>query len=240
MSVTPYRDSTESKKRQVEQMFDNISEKYDFLNHSLSFNLDKYWRNRAIGMLKKDAPTWLLDVATGTGDMVKPALRLRPDKIIGLDLSEGMLQVARRKFPPVSDGTSIEFIKGDSEQMPFEEGTFDAVTVAFGVRNFEQPVLGLTEILRVLRPGGRIVVLEFSKPRIFPFRQLYNFYFRNVLPLFGRLISKDSSAYTYLPESVSRFPEREAFMDLMQEAGFSNGYFKPLTLGVATLYTAIK
>jgi len=189
---------------------------------------------------KNDAPGWLLDVATGTGDMVKPALKLRPDKIVGLDLSEGMLQVARRKFPSVSDGTSIEFIKGDSEHLPFEDGTFDAVTVAFGVRNFEQPVLGLTEIHRVLNPGGRIVVLEFSKPRLFPFRQLYNFYFRNILPFFGRMISKDSSAYTYLPESVSRFPEREAFMELLQEAGFKNGYFKPLTLGVATLYTAIK
>lgn len=240
MSVTPYQDSNESKKRQVELMFDNISAKYDFLNHSLSLNLDRFWRNRAIALLRNESIVSLLDVATGTGDMIKPALRLKPQRIVGLDLSEGMLQVARRKFPSEINGCSIEFMKGDSENMPFKNATFDAVTVAFGVRNFENPVAGLTEISRVLRPGGRIVVLEFSKPRLFPFRQLYNFYFRNILPIAGRLISKDKSAYTYLPESVNQFPEREAFMELLRESGFRNGFFKPLTLGVATLYTAVK
>lgn len=240
MAVIPYKESTDSKKVQVEAMFDNISGKYDFLNHFLSFSLDKYWRRSAIELLKGDRPEMLLDVATGTGDMVKAALRLAPSKITGIDLSEGMLQVARKKKFPSSKNTLIEFVKGDSEDLPFPDQSYDAVTVAFGVRNFENPVKGLSEMLRVLRPGGKLVVLEFSKPVVFPFAQIYRFYFRYILPFFGKMLSKDKSAYSYLPESVSLFPEGNRFVDLLDEAGYRECHFRPLTFGVVTLYTGIK
>lgn len=240
MAVIPYKESTDSKKVQVEAMFDNISGKYDFLNHFLSFSLDKYWRRSAIELLKGDRPEMLLDVATGTGDMVKAALRLAPSKITGIDLSEGMLQVARKKKFPSSKSTLIEFVKGDSEDLPFPDQSYDAVTVAFGVRNFENPVKGLSEMLRVLRPGGKLVVLEFSKPVVFPFAQIYRFYFRYILPFFGKMLSKDKSAYSYLPESVSLFPEGNRFVDLLDEAGYRECHFRPLTFGVVTLYTGIK
>lgn len=240
MAVIPYKESTDSKKVQVEAMFDNISGKYDFLNHFLSFSLDKYWRRSAIELLKGDRPEMLLDVATGTGDMVKAALRLAPSKITGIDLSEGMLQVARKKKFPPSKNTLIEFVKGDSEDLPFPDQSYDAVTVAFGVRNFENPVKGLSEMLRVLRPGGKLVVLEFSKPVVFPFAQIYRFYFRYILPFFGKMLSKDKSAYSYLPESVSLFPEGNRFVDLLDEAGYRECHFRPLTFGVVTLYTGIK
>lgn len=240
MAVIPYKESTDSKKVQVEAMFDNISGKYDFLNHFLSFSLDKYWRRSAIELLKGDRPEMLLDVATGTGDMVKAALRLAPSKITGIDLSEGMLQVARKKKFPPSKNTLIEFVKGDSEDLPFPDQSYDAVTVAFGVRNFENPIKGLSEMLRVLRPGGKLVVLEFSKPVVFPFAQIYRFYFRYILPFFGKMLSKDKSAYSYLPESVSLFPEGNRFVDLLDEAGYRECHFRPLTFGVVTLYTGIK
>lgn len=240
MAVTPYKESTKSKKAQVETMFDNISGKYDFLNHFLSFSLDKYWRRKAIEQLRDDPPDEILDVATGTGDMVKTALRLTPSKITGIDLSEGMLQIARKKKYPSDGKTVISFLKGDSENLPFSDNSYDAATVAFGVRNFENPVKGLSEMHRVLRPGGKLVVLEFSKPTVFPFAQIYRFYFRYILPVFGRLLSKDKSAYTYLPESVNLFPEGEKFVDLMKEAGYSECVFRPLTFGVVTIYTGIK
>jgi len=240
MAVIPYKESTESKKVQVEAMFDNISGKYDFLNHFLSFSLDKYWRRKAIGLLKNDPPGELLDVATGTGDMVKTALRLSPSKITGIDLSEGMLQVARKKKYPSAAKTLVEFVKGDSENLPFPDESYDAATVAFGVRNFENPAQGLSEMIRVLRPGGKLVVLEFSKPTVFPFAWIYRFYFRYVLPVFGRVLSKDKSAYTYLPVSVNLFPEGEKFVDLMKEAGCRECVFRPLTFGVVTLYSGIK
>jgi demethylmenaquinone methyltransferase / 2-methoxy-6-polyprenyl-1,4-benzoquinol methylase len=240
MSVKPYKNSKESKKRQVEKMFDNISGKYDFLNHSLSLNLDRIWRKKAITLLKGTEVSTLLDVATGTGDMITPALKLKPEKIVGLDLSEGMLQIARTKFPGKAGNTQIEFIKGDSENLPFDNEQFDAETVAFGVRNFENTLKGLKEMHRVLRPGGKVVILEFSKPAGFPFRNIYRFYFKNLLPLFGRMISKDKEAYTYLPESVDIFPERENFVNIMEEAGFRQCSFKPLTFGVCTVYSGIR
>ncbi len=240
MSVKPYKNSTESKKRQVEEMFDNISGKYDFLNHSLSLNLDKYWRKVAVSNLRNLPVTSLLDVATGTGDMIKPALKLMPKRVVGLDISEGMLREARNKFPNRYKDTVIEFVKGDSENLPFPDNEFDAETVAFGVRNFEDTLKGLREMHRVLKPGGKIVVLEFSRPAVFPFRNIYQFYFTNLLPFFGRWVSKDKEAYTYLPESVRSFPEREEFTGMMKNAGFYDCKVRPLTFGVVSVYTGIK
>lgn len=240
MSVIPYKHSHESKKRQVEQMFDNIASKYDLLNHSLSLNLDKIWRRKAIKELRGSRVKSLLDVASGTGDMIKPALKLRPERVVGVDLSEKMLEIARRKYPKTVNETQIDFIKGDSEDLPFTDNEFDAQTVAFGVRNFENPLKGLSEMFRVLKPGGRVVVLEFAKPKGFLFRNIFQFYFKKLLPLAGRLVSKDKEAYSYLPESVDNFPEREDFTALMKQAGFADCRFKTLTFGVAAIYTAIK
>lgn len=240
MAVKPYKDSAGSKKQQVEQMFDNISHRYDFLNHFLSLSLDKWWRRKAIMELSDCQVMDLLDVATGTGDMVSAALRLSPRHIIGIDLSEGMLEIARRKKHLQKGGILIEFIKGDSEALPFEGNSFDAVTVAFGVRNFEDPQRGLSEIFRVLRPGKKLVVLEFSKPDRFPMKQLYNFYFKYILPLFGKVISKDNEAYSYLPESVLNFPEKEGFLSLMEAAGFRNNRYKRLTSGIVSIYVGEK
>jgi demethylmenaquinone methyltransferase / 2-methoxy-6-polyprenyl-1,4-benzoquinol methylase len=240
MSVKPYKNSRESKKRQVEEMFDNISGKYDFLNHSLSLNLDKYWRKVAVSTLRNLPLASLLDVATGTGDMIKPALKLKPERIVGIDLSEGMLRVARKKFPNIHKDTTVEFIKGDSENLPFDDNQFDAETVAFGVRNFENTLKGLCEMNRVLKPDGKIVVLEFSRPSAFPFRNIYQFYFKHLLPRLGRLVSKDKEAYTYLPESVNSFPEREDFIGIMENAGFRDCKVRQLTFGVVSVYTGIK
>lgn len=240
MSVKPYKSSQKSKKQQVEDMFDNISGKYDFLNHFLSLNLDKVWRKKAISCLKNSPVSSLLDVATGTGDMITPALKLNPSRIVGIDLSEGMLSHARKKFPSEINGTAISFRKGDSENLPFDDNEFDAETVAFGVRNFENTLKGLSEMYRVLKPGGKVVVLEFSRPATFPFRNIYQFYFKNLLPLFGRLVSKDKEAYTYLPQSVNSFPEREDFAGIMKNAGFRECNYKTLTFGVVAIYTGIK
>ena len=240
MSVNPYKNSQKGKKQQVEDMFDNISGKYDFLNHLLSLNLDKTWRRKAVACLNNLPVSSLLDVATGTGDMVKAALKLKPSRIVGIDLSEGMLDGARKKFPSEIDGTTISFLKGDSENLPFNDNEFDAETVAFGVRNFENVMKGLTEMYRVLKPCGKVVVLEFSKPASFPFRNIYLFYFKKLLPLIGRIVSKDKEAYTYLPQSVSSFPEREDFIGIMKSAGFRECSFRTLTFGVVSIYTGIK
>jgi demethylmenaquinone methyltransferase/2-methoxy-6-polyprenyl-1,4-benzoquinol methylase len=239
MTVKPYQDSPGSKKDQVEAMFDNISGKYDFLNHSLSLNMDKYWRRKAIQPLKDITVDLLLDVATGTGDMIKPAMMLKPRKIVGLDISEGMLQIAREKYQG-NTTTEIEFIKADSEDLPFEDGLFDAEMVAFGVRNFENTLKGLEEMFRVLKPGGMIVVLEFSKPSWEPFRSIYSFYFKRVLPFFGRLVSKDKEAYSYLPRSVDTFPERESFIGLLERVGFRECRYSTLTFGIVSIYTGSK
>lgn len=240
MAVVPYKEEQTSKKEQVARMFDNISHRYDFLNHFLSLGIDKGWRRKAINYLKPYKPKILLDVATGTGDFAIQALTLNPDKIIGVDISEGMLNMGRKKMIERKFDHKIELKSGDSENLPFQDNTFDAVTVAFGVRNFENLEKGLNEIKRVLKPDGRIVVLEFSKPSNFPFKQLYGFYFKNVLPRLGSWLSKDSAAYTYLPESVDAFPYGNDFISVLTKLGFTETNARPLTFGISSIYTAKK
>lgn len=240
MTVVPYKKDTSAKKDQVAKMFDNISGNYDFLNHFLSLGIDIIWRRKAIKQLVEITPKQILDVATGTGDFAIEALKLNPDKVVGVDISEGMLEVGRTKMKDRKLDDKIELLYGDSENLPFEENKFDAVIVAFGARNFENLENGLAEILRVVRPGGKVVVLEFSKPRKFPFKQLYNFYFKFVLPKIGRWVSKDSSAYTYLPESVQAFPDGEGFVKILNHLGYKNTSCKPLTFGISSLYTGTK
>ncbi len=240
MHVTPYKDSEQHKKQQVEQMFDNIAPKYDFLNHFLSLGIDKLWRKKAIRILSGYHSENLLDVATGTGDFAIAAARLKPKKIIGFDISEQMLAVGRTKAKRLGLDRMIEFIKGDSESMPFQNDQFDAITVAFGVRNFENLDGGLKEFYRVLKPDGVVVILEFSKPKHFPMKQFYLFYFFKILPFIGRMVSKDSSAYSYLPESVMAFPDDEKFLSILKKNGFSRTMQKRLTFGIATIYIAQK
>jgi len=240
MTVVPYKEDHSGKKEQVARMFDNISGNYDFLNHFLSLGIDTLWRRKAIRQLIEVRPKLILDVATGTGDFAVEALRLNPDKIIGIDISEGMLEMGRKKMAKRGLDSKIELRSGDSEKLPFEENKFDAIIVAFGVRNFENLEKGLSEMLRVLKPGGKVVVLEFSKPTVFPFRHLYHFYFRFVLPKIGRWVSRDSSAYTYLPESVQAFPDGKEFLGILSQLGFKNTSWTPLTFGISSLYTGIK
>lgn len=240
MQVTPYKDSDQQKKLQVEQMFDQIAPKYDFLNHFLSLGIDKLWRKKAIRILSAYKYDVLLDVATGTGDFAIAASKLNPTKIIGFDLSEQMLNVGRVKVDRLGLNKLIEFQKGDSEAMPFQDKQFNAITVAFGVRNFENLQNGLKEFHRVLKDDGVAVILEFSKPKYFPMKQLYLFYFFKILPFVGRMVSKDQSAYSYLPESVMAFPDDLKFLKLLQEIGFSRTMQKRLTFGIATIYIAQK
>lgn len=240
MTVLPYKEQTASKKEQVAKMFDNISRRYDFLNHFLSLGIDKLWRKKAINYLRPYAPKQMLDVATGTGDFAVQALMINPDKVTGVDISEGMLDMGRAKLIKRNLTDKIELLKGDSENLPFVENKFDAVTVAFGVRNFENLEKGLSEIFRVLKPGAHVVILEFSRPKAFPFRQIYNLYFKAVLPRIGRLVSKDSSAYTYLPESVEAFPDGNDFVGIMKKIGFKNTACKSLTFGISSIYTGQK
>ena len=240
-TVKPYKSSEKSKKEQVAEMFDNISGKYDFLNHFLSFGIDHYWRRKTISILKGQSPQLILDVATGTGDLAFSAFkRLQPKKIIGLDISKGMLEVGRVKIKRKNLEGSLEFIHGDSENLPFEDNYFDAVMVSFGVRNFEDLNAGLKEIYRVLKPTGQLLVLEFSKPKKFPVKQSYYLYSNFILPFFGKLISKDKSAYTYLPESVAAFPEGDAFLNELNQVNFKNTYYKLLSGGIASIYSAKK
>ena len=239
MDVLPYKEGV-SKKEQVAKMFNNISHRYDFLNHLLSLGIDKVWRKKAISVLKPLSPKKILDVATGTGDFAIQSIELNPDKIIGIDISEGMLDVGRRKITARNLGDKIELIRGDSENIPYSQNKFDAVTVAFGVRNFENLTRGLSEIKRVLRPGGMVVILEFSKPAAFPFKQLYHFYFRFVLPRIGSLVSSDKSAYTYLPKSVEAFPDGEDFLRILQDVGFKDTQCSSLTFGISTIYIGTK
>jgi len=240
MAVVPYKDASENKKTQVAQMFNSIAGKYDFLNHFLSAGVDIYWRKKAIGLLKKSAPKQILDIATGTGDFAIEALNVNPDKITGIDISEGMLAVGREKLTKKGLSGKIELLSGDSENLQFEANKFDAVTAAFGVRNFENLEKGLSEMNRVLKPGGRVVILEFSKPTAFPMKQAYNFYFKNILPVFGKMISKDQAAYTYLPESVQAFPDGKAFLNILEKVGFKNTQWQSLTFGICSIYTGIK
>ncbi|MFK7951822.1 MAG: bifunctional demethylmenaquinone methyltransferase/2-methoxy-6-polyprenyl-1,4-benzoquinol methylase UbiE [Ekhidna sp.] len=240
MTVLPYKDKSEAKKKQVADMFDSISGKYDFLNHFLSLGIDIRWRKKAIKYLQKDQPKQILDIATGTGDFAIESLKLNPNKVIGVDISEGMLNVGREKMIKKGLSEIIDMQSGDSENLHFEDNNFDAVIVAFGVRNFENLEKGLSEMNRVLKPGGKAVILEFSKPTAFPFKQLYNFYFKWVLPKIGKIVSKDNAAYTYLPESVNEFPFGNQFLDILQKTGFKNTTCKPLTLGISSIYTGEK
>lgn len=207
MAVVPYKNSKQGKKIQVEEMFDNISPKYDFLNHLLSANIDKIWRRKAIKKLQQSNPRSIIDIATGTGDFAISATKITGSKITGIDISEGMLEVGRRKIQKKGLSDRIEFLKADSENLPFLDNTFDAAIVGFGVRNFENLEKGLTEINRILKPGGMFIVLEFAKPIKSPFKEFYYFYFTKILPFLGRVVSKDNRAYTYLPESVNEFPD---------------------------------
>lgn len=238
--VFPYKEDNGSKKQQVARMFDSISGKYDFLNHFLSLGIDIRWRRKAIALLKDLQPKAILDVATGTGDFAVEALSLQPSKIIGVDISEGMLDVGRQKMKARQLDGIIELRSGDSEKLPFEDNFFDAVIVAFGVRNFEDLERGLSEMLRVVRPGGRIVVLEFSRPTKFPMKQLYNAYFTAILPLIGRWVSRDQAAYSYLPESVQAFPDGPDFIRILSDVGYKNPQCKSLTFGISSLYWGSK
>jgi demethylmenaquinone methyltransferase/2-methoxy-6-polyprenyl-1,4-benzoquinol methylase len=238
--IKPDQSTAASKKEQVEDMFDSIAPHYDFLNRFLSLGIDRGWRRKAIQSLKPVAPKLILDVATGTGDLAIEALKLHPDKVIGIDLSEQMLEMGREKIARKKLDSYIELKKGDSEHLRFESNIFDAVTVAFGVRNFEHLQEGINEMYRVLKPGGRIAVLEFSRPKSFPFKQIYHLYFNYVLPLWGRILSNSKNAYTYLPESVKHFPEGTDFTAYLERAGFTHTHVQPLTFGICSLYTAIK
>lgn len=240
-TVTPYNQK-EDKKAQVGRMFDGIAPYYDFLNRLLSLGIDRIWRKRAIAQLNPADHRRILDVATGTADVAIQTARQVPtvEHITGMDLSEAMLEIGRQKIKRQSLHDRIVLEQGDSENLPYPDNSYDAVTVAFGVRNFEHLERGLAEMFRVLQPGGKLVVLEFSRPTAFPFKQLFNFYFANILPLIGRLQSKDPRAYRYLYESVQAFPDGQQFADILKQTGFNTTQWIPLTLGVCTIYTGEK
>ena len=234
--LTPY-ETGESKKQQVATMFNNVAGTYDFLNHFFSVGIDKLWRRKLVNLIGINQPKFILDVATGTADLAIAETRLQPDKIIGVDISEKMLDVGREK---IKKYPNIELQTGDSENLQFPENTFDAVSVSFGVRNFENVPAGLSEMRRVLKPNGKVFILEFSKPSNWLVQKLYYFYFCNVLPFMGKLISKDARAYTYLPESVRLFPDGQKFVELLKQAGYKNIECKPLTFGISTIYIGEK
>jgi demethylmenaquinone methyltransferase / 2-methoxy-6-polyprenyl-1,4-benzoquinol methylase len=239
--VTPYKDSQLNKKEQVEQMFDKISGNYDGLNRVISFGIDVKWRKKVIILVAATAPKAVLDIATGTGDLaISLAKNTSAKRIVGLDISEGMLAVGRKKIAAKNLSDKIEMVQADSEALPFDDNTFDAITVAFGVRNFENLEKGLAEIHRVLKPGGIFVVLETSVPTKFPFRQGYYFHTKVLLPIIGKLFSQDKVAYSYLSESAASFPYGEKFNNILRKIGFTNVEDKPQTFGVATIYTASK
>ena len=239
-TVKPYKDSSSSKKEQVAEMFDNIAGNYDFLNHFLSLGIDIYWRKQLVKHLKKQAPKTILDVATGTGDLAIAMLKAKPEKVIGIDISNGMLEVGRKKMKEKSLDHIITLQQADSEELPYEDNSFDAVCVSFGARNFENLEKGLTEMRRVLRDGGQLYILEFSQPTLFPFKQLYQFYFKAILPLIGKVVSKDNSAYSYLPESVKAFPFGKELNTIIENCGYTNAKNIPLTLGISSIYIAKK
>lgn len=240
--ITPYvTPEQEAKKNQVARMFDGIAHRYDFLNHFFSLGIDVLWRKSCIRILRNEQPEKLLDVATGTADFAIEAVRMGLDvHVTGVDISAGMLDVGREKIAARGWNDRIELIQGDSVALPFDEGSFDGFTVAFGVRNFEDLQGGLQDMLRVLKPGAMGLVLEFSKPKHFPIKQLFGLYFKHIMPTVGKWVSKDPAAYTYLPESVQAFPEGEAFLDEMRKAGFVDVKAKSLTGGIATIYTGRK
>ena len=238
--IKPYKDSTLGKKEQVAQMFNNISQDYDGLNRVISLGIDVSWRKKVVKLVGENKPKQILDIATGTGDLALMMSQLNPDRIVGLDISEGMLEVGKQKISKANLSKTIDMVVGDSENIPFEDNTFDAITVSFGVRNFEDLDKGLQEICRVLKPGGKFVVLETSNPTKFPFKQGYKFYTNFILPVIGKLFSKDKVAYSYLSESANSFPFGKAFNNILEKNGFKNAKDLPVTFGVASIYTALK
>ena len=238
--VKPYGNENTSKKEEVAEMFNNISKRYDFLNHFLSLGIDKIWRRKAVNMLRPLNPKRILDLASGTGDFAIESLKLNPTEIVGMDISEGMLEVGSIKMKTKGYDNVITMRLGDSEDLPFEDGYFDALTVGFGVRNYENLEKGLAEMLRVVRKGGKIVILEFSKPKKFPVKQYYAFHSRYIIPFFGKRISKDEKAYAYLPESVAAFPEGEAMKEILLKVGYLNVESKLVSAGIATIYSGDK
>lgn len=240
VKVTPYKDSDLNKKEQVTKMFDTISKEYDGLNRVISFGIDVKWRNKVVALVKETQPETILDIATGTGDLAINLTKTNAKKIIGLDISEGMLDVGRKKITNKNLEQTITMMVGDSENLPFENDTFDAITVAFGIRNFENLEKGLSEILRVLKPNGIFAILETSVPSKTPYKQGYKFYTKYILPSIGKLFSKDQMAYSYLSESASVFPHGETLNNILRKIGFINVNNKPQTFGVASIYTASK
>jgi demethylmenaquinone methyltransferase/2-methoxy-6-polyprenyl-1,4-benzoquinol methylase len=239
-SIVPDQHSELGKKQQVENMFDGIAHNYDFLNRLLSFRIDVLWRNRVIKMLKPFKPQRILDVATGTADLAIALQKLNPQSVIGIDISAGMLAIGQQKIEQKKLNNNITLQKADSENLPFEDNYFDAVTVAFGVRNFENLEKGLSEIRRVLKPDGQFIILEFSKVKVFPLKQLYHFYFRYITPFVGRIFSKSNQAYTYLPNSVAVFPEGEEMCVILQNVGFKQPLCKHVSFGIASIYQSKK
>ena len=240
-TIVPFKNEKEGKKKQVEHMFDQIAFRYDFLNRFLSGGIDVWWRKKAISQLKALQPKTILDVATGTGDLAIISYKvLHPEKITGIDISEGMLEIGRKKILKAGLGNKIELFKGDSEAILFPDNSFDAVTVAFGVRNFENLEKGLSEIRRVLKPGGRLVVLEFTRPHAPVVKQLYGFYMKYITPAIGKVFAKNTDAYQYLNDSVFQFPERQNFTNILNQSDYRNAFYKTLTFGICTIYCAEK
>ena len=240
-TIVPFKDSTDSKKKQVEKMFDKIAFRYDFLNHFLSAGIDVGWRKKAIKQLRSLNPKSILDVATGTGDMAILANKLlTADKIIGIDISEGMLEIGKKKIEKLGLQQRIALLKGDSETILFDNNSFDAVSVAFGVRNFQDLELGLSEIKRVLKPGGKLVVLEFTKPKLPVIKNFYNLYLNLIAPTIGWVISKNKNAYQYLNDSVQKFPEGKDFVQILNKLGYKNASCKTLSLGISSIYCGEK
>ncbi|KAF2334384.1 bifunctional demethylmenaquinone methyltransferase/2-methoxy-6-polyprenyl-1,4-benzoquinol methylase UbiE [Flavobacterium daemonense] len=238
--ITPYKDSSLGKKEQVAQMFDNISGNYDNLNRVISFGIDVKWRKKVLKIVSDTKPKIILDIATGTGDLAILMAQTNAEKIIGLDISAGMLEVGKKKVEEKKLSNTIDLVLGDSENIPFEDNYFDAITVGFGVRNFENLEKGFAEILRVLKPNGVFVILETSVPDKTPYKQGYKFYSKNILPIIGKLFSKDNSAYGYLSESAAVFPYGEALNNILRKIGFIDVVAMPQTFGVATIYSASK
>ncbi|MFA8450475.1 MAG: bifunctional demethylmenaquinone methyltransferase/2-methoxy-6-polyprenyl-1,4-benzoquinol methylase UbiE [Bacteroidales bacterium] len=238
--ITPYKDNKSSKKRQVQAMFDNIAWKYDFLNHLLTVGIDKLWRKKVRNIVKQYNHKNILDIATGTGDLAIELAKNNPDKIIGVDISKGMLDIGKKKVGKMKLSNTIKLEIGDSENLQFNDNEFDIVMSGFGVRNFENLDKGLSEMHRVLKPQGKLVILEFSKPHIFPVKQIFQIYFKFILPTVGKLFSKDNSAYTYLPESVAAFPEGKAFLDKLSDLNFRKTERKSLSFGIASIYIGEK
>ena len=239
-NITPYKNSNLSKKQQITNMFDNISGEYDNLNRVISFGIDVKWRNNVVQIVKNQKPNNILDIATGTGDLAINLVKTGADKIVGLDISKGMLDIGRKKIKSKKLSEIIQMVIGDSENLPFGDNSFDAITVAFGVRNFENLEKGLLEIFRVLKPNGILVILETSVPKKIPFKQFYFTYTKLLLPLIGILFSKDKTAYGYLSSSAAKFPCGEAFNNILRKIGFININDVPQTFGVATIYEATK